>query len=48
MEWEENHWEGKIRTVRYLIDEINKAYVERGFLKEGGPLAKSFLLLQKS
>jgi hypothetical protein len=43
MEWEEEHWETDIRTIHYCIDEINDAYVESGFLKEGGPLARSFL-----
>ncbi|MFW9823626.1 MAG: metallophosphoesterase family protein [Candidatus Thorarchaeota archaeon] len=40
MEWVKDHWEAEIRTVRYNLQEINKAFVESGFLKEGGPLAK--------
>jgi putative phosphoesterase len=43
MEWESDHWEANIRTVHYCTEEINNAYVESGFLKEGGPLAKAFL-----
>ena len=43
MEWENNHWEADIRTAHYCIDEINDAYVKTGFLKEGGPVARSFL-----
>ena len=43
MEWEKNHWDAAIRTVRYNIDEINDAFVKSGYLKEGGPLARTFL-----
>jgi putative phosphoesterase len=43
IEWEKDHWEADIRIVYYCIDEINDAFVESGFLKEGGPIARSFL-----
>ncbi|MFX0030563.1 MAG: metallophosphoesterase family protein [Candidatus Hermodarchaeota archaeon] len=43
MEWEKDHWEADIRTISYCIDDINEAYVKSGYLKEGGPLARSFL-----
>ena len=43
MEWEKDQWEAELRTIHYCIDEINNAYVKSGFLKEGGPLARSFL-----
>jgi putative phosphoesterase len=48
MEWENDHWEGTLHTVSYFIDEINQAYIKSGFLKEGGPLARSFLYAIKT
>jgi putative phosphoesterase len=43
LDWKKNHWEADMRTVYYCIDELNASFVESGFLKEGGPLARSFL-----
>ncbi|MFW9939628.1 MAG: metallophosphoesterase family protein [Candidatus Thorarchaeota archaeon] len=43
LEWKKDHWEADIRTVHYCVDELNSAFVESGFLKEGGPLARLFL-----
>ncbi len=43
MEWITDHWEADIRTVQYNLQEINNAFVECGFLKEGGPIARILL-----
>jgi len=43
MEWKMDRWEVYLRTAYYCINEINKAYIESGFLEEGGPVAKAFL-----
>jgi putative phosphoesterase len=43
MEWVIDHWEANIRTVQYNLQEIKDAFVESGFVKEGGPLARILL-----
>jgi len=43
IEWVHDHWEADIRSVSYNLQEINDAFVESGFLKEGGSIARLLL-----
>lgn len=40
LEWKNGDWQTELRTVPYNIDEIASAFVESGYLKEGGLLTK--------
>jgi predicted phosphodiesterase len=44
LDWDGFQWNVKHRSVRYDLSEIRRAFEVSGFLSEGGPLARAFLL----
>jgi hypothetical protein len=44
LEWDGRHWEPELHIVTYDISRTRHAYVDSGYLREGGPLARAFLL----
>jgi predicted phosphodiesterase len=44
LSWRGHRWEVERRAVPYDLDRVRDAFSERGFLSEGGGLARAFLL----
>jgi putative phosphoesterase len=44
IDWKDNQWQVELLTVPYNLDPLRIAFHESGLLREGGPIARAFLL----
>jgi predicted phosphodiesterase len=46
--WRAGHWQATLRAIAYDLEQIRAAYVQSGLLAQGGPFARTFLLVTQT